>query len=354
MGSGPSDYVFSGRAAAIVRAAKRYLVAGAGQRLYIIRERKEHLMSSPSEKPNDEPGGPPPPFAIWMMQVRAPFLLLAVMLVLIGGAVAFQEGKLDWLRFVLAMVGTILAHASVNLFNEHSDYKTKIDETTPKTPFSGGTGNLQAGLTKPGAVLGAALGTGLVALAIGVYLSWVAGWWLLAFIGAGALATVFYTSHLARWTLGELAAGTCLGTFVVLGTYYSMVGTVGWEIVWLSIPPGILTALLLLLNEFPDAEADRKGGRRHLVIVLGHRRAAVVYVTALAAVYLILIAGAILRWFPPTVLIALLTLPLALKASLGALRHGRDLEKLVPAMGANVGLVLGTDLLIAIAYFIPL
>lgn len=301
-----------------------------------------------------KPEGPPPPFAIWMMQIRAPFLLLAVMLVLIGGAVAFQDDVFDGLRFALAMVGTILAHASVNLFNEYSDYKTKIDEDTIKTPFSGGTGNLQAGLTKPKAVLGAALGTGAVALAIGVYLSWLAGWWLMAFIAAGALATVFYTSHLARVTLGELAAGTCLGTFVVLGTYFAMAGTVNWEVVWLSVPPGILTALLLLLNEFPDVEADRKGGRRHLVIVLGYKGAAVVYVVALAAVYLILVAGVILRWFPPTVLIALLTVPLAIKASIGALRHGQNMEKLVPAMGANVGLVLGTDLLIAVAYFIPL
>jgi 1,4-dihydroxy-2-naphthoate octaprenyltransferase len=176
----------------------------------------------------------------------------------------------------------------------------------------------------------------------------------MAFIAAGALATVFYTSHLARVSLGELTAGTCLGTFVVLGTYFAMAGTVNWEVVWLSIPPGILTALLLLLNEFPDAEADRRGGRRHLVIVLGHKGAAAVYVTALAAVYLILVLGVVLRWFPPTVLIALLTIPLAIKASIGALRHGRNMEKLVPAMGANVGLVLGTDLLIAVAYFIPL
>jgi 1,4-dihydroxy-2-naphthoate octaprenyltransferase len=301
-----------------------------------------------------EQAGPPPPFAVWMMQIRGPFLLLSVMLVLIGGAVAFQDEVFDGLKFALSMVGVILAHVAVNLFNEYSDYKSGIDEDTVKTPFSGGTGNLQQGLTRPGAVLGAAVGTGAVALVIGVYLAWVSDWWLLAFIGAGGLATVFYTSHLARWSLGEIAAGTCLGTFVVLGTYYAQAETLNWEVVWLSIPPGILTALLLLLNEFPDVEADRKGGRRHLVIVLGYRGAAIVYTAALAAVYLILILGAVLRWFQPTVLIALLTLPLAIKASLGALRHGQNLEKLVPAMGANVGLVLGTDLLIAVAYFIPL
>jgi 1,4-dihydroxy-2-naphthoate octaprenyltransferase len=302
----------------------------------------------------NEQAGPPPGIAVWMMQIRAPFLLLSVMLVLIGGAVAFQNDVFDGLRFALSMIGVVLAHVSVNLFNELSDFKTKIDEDTVKTPFSGGTGNLQAGLTRPGAVLAAAFGTGFVALCIGVYLAWASDWWLLAFIGAGAVATVFYTNVLARLSLGELAAGACLGTFVVLGTYYAQAGTINAELVWLSVPPGILTALLLLLNEFPDVEADRKGGRRHLVIVLGYRGAAVVYTTALVAVYAILVVGVVLRWFPPTVLIALLTIPLAIKASLGALRHGQNMEKLVPAMGANVGLVLGTDLLIAVAYFIPL
>jgi 1,4-dihydroxy-2-naphthoate octaprenyltransferase len=291
---------------------------------------------------------------VWAAQVRAPFLLLAVMLVLIGGAAAHQDGVFDALRFALAMLGTILAHASVNLWNELSDYRTKIDEHTPRTPFSGGSGNLQAGLTSPGAVRAAAAGTLLVALGCGLYLTWVSGPWLLVFVVAGGVAAVFYTSHMARFALGELAAGTCLGTFVVLGTYYSMAGGLTWNVVWLSIPPGILTALLLLLNEFPDAEADRAGGRRHLVIVLGRRGAAVLYTVSLATAYAIVGAGAILGWFPPWVLLSFLTLPLAIRAAIGALRDGTgsDRSRLVPAQAANVGVVLLTDLLLAVGYFV--
>lgn len=296
----------------------------------------------------------PPAAAVWAAQVRAPFLLLSVVLVLIGGAVAYQDGKFDGLRLALSMIGVTLAHVAVNLFNELSDYKTRIDEHTKRTPFSGGSGSMQQGATTPGAVRAVAVVTSLIALAIGVYLSWVAGWWLMAFVVAGGIATVFYTSHMAKIVLGELAAGVCLGTFVVLGTYYAQTSTLNAEVIWLSVPPGILTALLLLLNEFPDMEADRAGGRRHLVIMLGYRGAAIVYTAALAAAYLILIAGAVLGWFPYTVLIALLTLPLAFKAAGGALRQdGSSLEQLVPAQGANVGLVLGTDLLIAVAYFLP-
>jgi 1,4-dihydroxy-2-naphthoate octaprenyltransferase len=113
-----------------------------------------------------------------------------------------------------------------------------------------------------------------------------------------------------------------------------------------------LTALLLLLNEFPDVEADQEGGRIHLVIVLGRRRAALLYAVALAVNYLVLVWGVARGSFPVTVLLTLLTLPLAFKAAYGAFRFGGSVEKIVPALGANVGLVLGTNLLITIAYFV--
>lgn len=289
---------------------------------------------------------------IWAAQVRLPFLLLAVVLVLIGGAAAFAKGMFHGLRFTLAMIGAILAHASVNLFNEYSDYKTGIDSRTRRTPFSGGSGNLQQGLTTPGAVFAAAAATLLFALIIGLYLTWVSSLWLMAFIIPGGIVTVFYTSHIARFMLGEFAAGVCLGTFVVLGTYCAITGTLTRDVILVSISPGILTALLLFLNEFPDTEADQAGGRRHLVIVLGRRRAAMLYTISLTAAYFVLIGGVLASWLPATVLLALLTLPFAIKAASTALRHGDDFEKMVPALGANVSVVLGTDFLIAFGYFI--
>jgi len=289
---------------------------------------------------------------IWASQVRVPFLVLSVLLVLVGGAAACEDGLFHPLRLFLTMVGVILAHIAVNLYNESSDHQTGIDFQTQRTPFSGGTGNLQKGRTSLRAVQFTALATLWIAFAIGIYLSWTSGWMLMVFIVIGGLVARFYTSHLARWTTGEFGAGICLGTFVVLGTYYAQTGGLTSAVIWLSIPPGILTALLLLLNEFPDVEADLQGGRRHLVVVLGLRRAALVYTTALAVNYLILLWGVMSGFFPTSVLLTLLPLPLAFKAAHGALRFGGSVEKLVPALGANVGLVLGTNLLLAVAYFI--
>ena len=289
---------------------------------------------------------------IWAAQVRAPFLILSVLLVLIGAGAAAADGVLDLLRVLLCVLGTVLAHVGVNLFNELSDHATGIDDHTLRTPFSGGSGTLQAGHTSRRAVSLAAWGSSTVALLIGLYLCSVSGWPLLALIGAGALASLFYTSHLSRWMLGELAAGATLGSFVVLGTYYAQAAALPSSVILLSIPPGVLTALLLLLNEFPDAAADREGGRRHLVIALGHRGAAILYSLLLASTYVFIVAGAALGWFPSTLLLALLTLPLAWRAASTALRHGAEHEPMLPALGANVGLVLGTDLMLAAGMFL--
>ncbi|MEE8319282.1 MAG: prenyltransferase [bacterium] len=289
---------------------------------------------------------------IWAGQIRAPFLLLAVILVLIGGAVAHNDGRFNFLLFSLCLLGAVLAHASVNIFNELSDHRTGIDNRTRRTPFSGGSGTLQAGHLTVKQVTVAAWGTLLAAFTIGVYLTLVSGWMILVLAIIGGLVSVFYTSHITRFALGELASGICLGSLVVVGTYYAMTGQVSGEVILVSIPPGLLTALLLFLNEFPDLEADKAGGRKHLLILLGRKKAAVVYVLSLAACYFFILLMVLTGAFPAVILISLLTVPLAVKAARTTLKHHDAFEEMIPAQGANVGIVLGTDLLIAIAYFI--
>jgi 1,4-dihydroxy-2-naphthoate octaprenyltransferase len=289
----------------------------------------------------------PSTLTLWLREVRANFLVLAVVLVLIGGAAGLRTGSFQLTAFLLTMLGVVLAHASVNLFNEYSDWRTGIDANTIKTPFSGGSGTLQAGLLPPGQVRAAAWGTLLAAFVIGLALAIRSGWPVFALMAAGGLAAIFYTERLARWTLGELASGLTLGSFVVLGAYYVLAGRFDSTIVWASVPPGILTSLLLFLNEFPDAEADRDGGRRHLVIVLGKPRAAALYAVLLMAVYGVIAAGVLIGALPWGTLLAMLTFPLAVKAVILTARHHSDTPRLIPAQGMNVIVVLATDFLLA-------
>ncbi|MBN1595435.1 prenyltransferase [candidate division FCPU426 bacterium] len=286
----------------------------------------------------------------WFTQIRAPFLLLAVVLTMVGGAAAGRDGQFHSGRFLLTMLGVVLAHMAVNLFNEHADHRTGIDRCTRRTPFSGGSGNIQQGRTRPGEVLTAAWTTLIAAFAIGCYLAWISNGWILALMLAGGVTAVYYTSHFARWTLGELLAGVNLGTLVVIGAYMVQTGVLTGAVVWLSLPPGILTALLLLLNEFPDADADRQGGRRHLVIRLGWQKAALLYAGGMGLQYFLLIFGVWMKWLPAGMWLALATLPLAVLAAYRALRFGNRHDKMLIALGANVSVVLGTNVIIAVAY----
>lgn len=141
---------------------------------------------------------------IWLLETRPGFLLLLVVLVLLGTAVAWNEGYFHWLKFVLTLLGLLLAHTSVNVLNDYFDYKSGIDTETTQTPFSGGSGILPQGLLKPESVYKFGLGCLLIALVIGIYLTLVSGWQLLPLIVGGGLVIYFYTSHLAKWLIGEL------------------------------------------------------------------------------------------------------------------------------------------------------
>jgi 1,4-dihydroxy-2-naphthoate octaprenyltransferase len=271
---------------------------------------------------------------------------------LLGVATARWHGFVHLGHSLLLGLGVVLAHTAVNLFNELSDHATGIDAHTARTPFSGGSGMLQAGLTTPRQVTIAAYGALLAAGAIGLYFVWISGWPILALMACGALAIRFYTSHLARWGVGELVSGLTLGSLAVIGSHYALTSFMTADILYISAPPGILTALLLFLNEFPDAEADRRGGRRHLVILLGTKRSAVLYAVGALLVFVLIAAAPLLLNIPHAVWIALAALPLGLAAALRVLKYHDAPARLVPAQGLNVALVIVTDLLLALAYFL--
>lgn len=298
-------------------------------------------------------------FTIWMAQIRANFLLLAVLLVLIGLAAALQLPGLRqfaWWEVVILFLGVVSSHISVNLFNEYSDFRTKIDFNTNRTPFSGGTGMLTAGLTTPRQVLRLAFATLAFSILAGAYFTVTSHWSILLISLIGVFSVVSYTNFLAKYALGEFFSGLALGTLVVIGSYIALTATPGLailqlvpaEIIWLSIPPGILTFLLLFINQLPDVEADKTGGRRHLVILMGRKAAARFYIGGLVLTFSIVAILPVVGLASPWILIALLPLPIATKASLIALKEYGNTEKLIPALVNNVITVLSVDLLLAL------
>jgi len=287
----------------------------------------------------------------WLMVIRAPFLPLSLVLAFLGTCIAWYYGAFHLGHALLAGFGLLLAHISVDVLNEYFDYRSGVDLKTQRTPFSGGSGALPMGLITPKQALW--LGTvALIAIVpIGIYFSLNQGWALMPLLVVAAVLIVFYTSFILKMGWPEWAPGMGMGSLPVLGMFFIQTGEYTTAAIIASIPSGILVHNLLLLNEFPDVEADASANRRTLPIVAGMRKASLFYSAMTVLVYLWIIGGVIAGEMPAFSLLGLLTLPLAVKAILGSMKYD-DMSKLGPAMASNVMVVLITQLLMGIGYIL--
>ena len=288
----------------------------------------------------------------WLTLPRFQFLPLTIIMVSLGTAIAAYEGYFHLGHFLLAMIGSILVHMTVNIINDYHDYVDGIDLNTQGTPFSGGSGVLPLNLLKPKQAFWFATICLLIAMVIGFYFVMKRGWLLFPLLLLAGFSAYFYNVYLSKWQIGEIFAGLCFGPLLVLGSYYVQTGRYSWETLVASLAPGILTSNLLVLNEFPDREADRKGGRRHWVITLGKKDASYLFVALLTASYLCIIVGVLSKMMPVLTLIGLGTVGFGWKAAKGALKYYDNTEKLVPVLGMNVITILGTQALLTIGYVI--
>jgi 1,4-dihydroxy-2-naphthoate polyprenyltransferase len=294
---------------------------------------------------------------LWFKETRPQFLLLSVVLAFLGTAIAWYYGPVNLGYAVLAGFGLVLTHGSSNAINDYFDYKSGIDLHVTRTPFSGGSGLVPEGKLPLQQALGVGVVTTAAALVIGVFFVVVRGWQLIPLLVAAVLCLVFYTPVILKTYWPEWSPGFGLGIMPLLGFYFVQTGRYDWVVLAASIPSGILVHNLLLLNEFPDVEADRMGGRKTTPVVFGMEAAArffristiSVYVWIVGCVLATLVTGTVVM--PVYSLLAFLTLPLAQKAMHGS-RECRDLSKLVPALGHNVMFILLTQVLLGVGYIL--
>ena len=287
----------------------------------------------------------------WFLETRPQFLLLSVVLAFLGTCIAWYDGAFHLGYALLAFVGLLLCHISVNVLNDYFDYRSGIDLETKRTPFSGGSGILPAASLKPRQVFWFGIISFLLVIPIGVYFVIIRGWLLLPLLLVGAICLLLYTPFITKLGWPEWAPGVGMGALPILGMYFVQSGTYTVPAVAVSIVSGILVHNLLLLNEFPDIEADSKAGRKTLPITIGKAQASLFYSILTIVVYLWIIVTAVTEVIPYFCLLALLTLPLAIKAIQGASKYD-DASKLVPAMANNVMVVLLTQLLLGIGYIL--
>lgn len=283
---------------------------------------------------------------------RMPFLVLTPVCILFAYSIAKQtETSPNLADTLMILLGALAAHIAVNLLNEYQDFRSGLDLLTNKTPFSGGSGALPENPEGIRIVLLSALICLALVAWIGIHFISTQGTLVLLPIGVlGILLIIGYTQYINRLPWFCLfSPGFGFGTLMVLGTVLLLSGNINAQALMLSLIPFFQVNNLLLLNQFPDIEADRQIGRKHFPINYGTELSAKVY-GAFALIPFILISAMLLMGSLPSLgAIALLPLLPALLTVKAVNRHQGKIGEHPKFLALNVMVTLLTPTLLAVS-----
>lgn len=280
---------------------------------------------------------------------RPEFLILTPCCLSLAIAYAVAEKiPVSYLNLLLIFFGALAAHISVNMLNEYLDFTSGLDFHTQRTPFSGGSGTLVSFPELAKSVQKVALGSLLATAGIGLYFLWSSGPGLIPVGLIGILLVYFYTGKITHSPLLCLIApGLGFGPLMIGGAYFVLSGHYSLAISGASFIVFFLVNNLLLLNQFPDLEADKNAGRCHLPILIGRKKSAWLYVGFSAAAYAALVLCVSVSFLPVYSLLGLLSLTLAVPAATMAVRYADNVGRLKPTLALNVAVTLMTPVLVA-------
>lgn len=209
--------------------------------------------------------------------MRLRTLPVSVAGVVMASAYAIGMGYFEPAVAWMCLLFAVLAQIASNFANEYYDYRDGLDAPGRVGPRRGVT---EGDLT-PRAMLAATYITLALACAVGLWLAAGRSWWL---VGAGALIALGVIAYSAgpwpfsRHALGEVAVVFYFGIIPVNLTYYLMSGTLfdGWVFTG-SVSLGLMTANVLIVNNYRDADADAAVGKTTLAVKFGRRFASWLY-----------------------------------------------------------------------------
>jgi len=319
---------------------------------------------------------------VWWQATRYHYVPPSIFPATLGALVSWAiDQNFSLWYFFLVLLGIIINHIALNMTDDYFDYQYSVDRLKPgeKNPYTGGSGTLTSGLIAPRAMFRAFALCYLITATIGIYLTLERGLPILALGLFGMFCSIFYTAppiSFSHHGLGELGLLINFGTTIGLGSYFVQAQKFSLEAFLITLPCGIMLFSMIVINEIPDLEEDKRAGKLTLVARYGERAGIKLYVLSWAFTYLVIISGVALKVLPPITLIGLLSLPLTYRSIRILLKYYRDPSKMAPAnldmikahsvtsllliaaysiegiiRGADVLQLIGILLLLAISYF---
>lgn len=282
----------------------------------------------------------------WIRLGRPRFLVAGFLLFGLGALLARPWTAWAWEPYAWGQAFVTATQAMVHYRNDLQDRETDA-RNAYRTAWSGGSGELAAGLVSTQAAAWTARTLGLVAVLVGV-LAMVR--LRLALDTAALLAATFLLAHAYSappWRLqargwGPLVTATVVAVLVPLLGSRLQAGTWDEELLAL-VPTAFFLLALLLLLDLPDKEADAAVGKQTPTVRWGRRATGALALATLAAGYVaapVVVLGGADRLVAVAVAASL---PWGL-ALAGALARGRarDAAAWEPLQTGGLGVFLGT------------
>lgn len=300
----------------------------------------EHVQGAAADGPSAAALAGPGALAAFrrgFLATRPKFYTASVLPVILGTTwAAAAHHAFDVRLFVLATIATVLAHGATNVYNDVTDDANGTDpaNVTRIYPYTGGSRFIQNGVLTRAAMLKLAIVLGLAALGIGVWLTFLRGAGVMVLGLAGLAIGALYSMpgvQLSGRGIGEFAVAVGLGALPALGATWLQSGIVDAGSLLLATCISVWVALILLINEVPDAAADAQVGKRTLAVRLGESGVRVLYaaltLVALAAGVALVVRGDLPWWAAvPVAAVAALGLVAARGITLAPARRG-ELKK---------------------------
>ncbi len=224
---------------------------------------------------------------------RPPFHIVGVLPFCLGSIMAHRAtGAFNWPVFILSIMAVIAIMLSTYYNGEYYDInEDRLSAKLGKNPFSGGSQVIAQNKLPRRAALAASIISLTAAALIGILLQFIFKTGVLTIpLGlSGIFLGFFYSSPPFRWAargIGEIIIGFCYGWLPINVSYYIQTQAFLPLASWVSIPVGLSIFNVILINEFPDYEADRLSGKRNLVVRIGKKNSSFIYLLSTILVWL--------------------------------------------------------------------
>ena len=272
---------------------------------------------------------------------------MSLISVSVGTLLAAEEGSVSWAWFAITAIGITLFHATANLINDYFDTLYGIDqEDSPTAKYR--PQPILSGMLTPRQVLGEAVILLVLTVAIGLTIAVVRSWHVLWIGIIGLFTSICYTAGPVKFkyrALGECAVFMMWGPLMIEGAYAVQRQALSMKALYISIPFGVLVALVLFANNMRDIAYDSRHKVKTVSIMLGSRKSYTLFagliVLAYAYVLGMIITGIMSLWG----LLIFLSLPKAVSL---LKTFNEKIPDMADALTAQFDTVFGILLLLAI------